>query len=659
MGKIKEYKRVSLFLIIAILLIAFFYATKNNNEKSILSKDTILAQIENSYNKKDLSKDYISTVNNYLKDSNKDSKYYFIKGYLNYTAKNYNLAIEDFITAKNSINKKDPSFMKIYLCILLNKSLIKINESYNLVDNAEVAFKYISEDKKYKNNNDLIWENISTLIYYDETINSSIRLLDDYLNQTNGLSTKCRVSLTSNLGFLYSLNFKYAKSIYKYLEAIDLLDENQNINGYEVHKVKLMVNIGDIIFMIGDYDNAIKYYNKAIDIDIKDKHKNAIAKSMAYVNRMQSYIEIGEYDKVISDSKIIYDKLKYHDKDSVDDIKISMLNVLGLAYTQKHEFKTAKKLLDKSADLLKKDKIKRIIHKDSFIKYSYAKYYQENKEYNRALELYDKLLTESKERGLGFEIKIYESLCDIYLSKNDIQNYAKYEKLLLKEEDTLNNNLKKDYIKYATNLYESDKLKEQNHRKTIKVIILVFGIIIMSIVLIYKMKSVKILRQLNFTEGMTNLYNRTYLNYYIKKNKKNIVNTSLSIILIDIDYFKKYNDNYGHIKGDEAIKEVANSIKESIKKEDIAIRYGGEEMVIILPYTNIEEAKDIAKNIQTNIKNKNIEHRHSDVSQHLTISIGIYNDIFKDKNNIYYMIDKADKALYKAKNNGRNRYEVY
>lgn len=658
MGKIKEYKKVSLFLIIAILLIAFFYVNKSiNNDRDTLNKNTILVQIENSYNKTDLDENSINTINKYLENSDQDSKYFFIKGYLNYIEKNYNSAIENFTNAKSKINKKDPSFVKIYSHILLNKSLIKINENYNLVDNAEVAFKYISKDKKYKNNNDLIWENISTLIYYDETINSSIRLLDNYLNQTNGLSIKCRISLTSNLGFLYSLNFKYAKSIYKYLEAIDILDENQNINGYEVYKAKLMVNIGDIIFMIGDYDNAIKYYNKAIDIDIKDKHKNAIAKSMAYVNRMQSYIEIGEYDKVISDSKIVYDELKYHDKDSVDDIKILMLNELGLAYTQKHDFKTAKKLLDKSVDLLKKDKIKRVIHKDSFIKYSYAKYYQENKEYNRALHLYEKLLTESKERGLGFEIEIYESLCDIYLSKNDIDNYAKYEKLLLKEEETLHDKLKRDYIKYATNLYESDKLKEQNHRKTIKVIILVFGISIMSIVLIYKIKSIKILKQLNFTEGMTNLYNRTYLDYYIKKNNKDIVNTSLSIILIDIDYFKKYNDNYGHIKGDESIKEVANSIKESIKKEDIAIRYGGEEMVIILPNTNIEDAIIIVKNIQTNIKNKNIEHLYSDVSNNLTISVGIYNDIYKD-NNIYYMIDKADKALYKAKKNGRNRYEV-
>lgn len=94
MGKIKEYKKVSLFLIIAILLIAFFYVNKSiNNDRDTLNKNTILVQIENSYNKTDLDENSINTINKYLENSDQDSKYFFIKGYLNYIEKNYNSAL--------------------------------------------------------------------------------------------------------------------------------------------------------------------------------------------------------------------------------------------------------------------------------------------------------------------------------------------------------------------------------------------------------------------------------------------------------------------------------------------------------------------------------------------------------------------------------------
>lgn len=173
------------------------------------------------------------------------------------------------------------------------------------------------------------------------------------------------------------------------------------------------------------------------------------------------------------------------------------------------------------------------------------------------------------------------------------------------------------------------------------------------------MKVIKLLKKSNFIDGMTNLYNRKYLDYYIEKNKKNFDHKKVSIILIDIDYFKKYNDNYGHIKGDEIIKEVSNSLKNSIKDQGIVIRYGGEEMVLILPEVSIDNAKVIAEKIQESIRGKQIEHKYSEIYDILTVSIGVYTNEFSQNEGIYKMIDNADKALYGAKNKGRNRYEVF
>ena len=129
----------------------------------------------------------------------------------------------------------------------------------------------------------------------------------------------------------------------------------------------------------------------------------------------------------------------------------------------------------------------------------------------------------------------------------------------------------------------------------------------------------------------------------------------LSLMMIDVDNFKEYNDTYGHKKGDLALYTVAQTIKESLPRTtDFVARYGGEEFVVILPSTNQDGAVFVSERIINNVINSNIEHSKSTFSK-LTVSIGISstNKWFDDLQ--FY----ADKALYKAKKNGRNRYETY
>lgn len=217
--------------------------------------------------------------------------------------------------------------------------------------------------------------------------------------------------------------------------------------------------------------------------------------------------------------------------------------------------------------------------------------------------------------------------------------------------------LKEDYVKYTTNLYESDLLKAKSQKYKLNLLIMFFSLIILLIIVLNKTKSVKNLRSSNFTDSMTGLNNRKYLDYYISKNKKKLLNKALSVIIIDIDYFKKYNDNYGHIEGDKIIKAVADILKESVRNSDTVIRYGGEEMVLILSDISLNDTEIIARKIQTNLRNKNIQHKYSKINKILTISMGIYTTKFSGEN-IYNLINKADIALYEAKNSGRNRYKI-
>lgn len=171
-------------------------------------------------------------------------------------------------------------------------------------------------------------------------------------------------------------------------------------------------------------------------------------------------------------------------------------------------------------------------------------------------------------------------------------------------------------------------------------------------------QSNKKLLQLSYIDQLTNIPNRRAyeekITYEIEAANRSA--KPLSFLMIDIDNFKEYNDTYGHENGDIALFRVANQIRNTLpRKTDFIARYGGEEVVAILPYTSIENAILVAKKILQDVFNLNVEHPYSKFDRKLTVSIGIAStDTDADKLFIH-----ADRALYKAKENGRNRFEIY
>lgn len=133
----------------------------------------------------------------------------------------------------------------------------------------------------------------------------------------------------------------------------------------------------------------------------------------------------------------------------------------------------------------------------------------------------------------------------------------------------------------------------------------------------------------------------------------------LSFIICDIDYFKKYNDFYGHQQGDECIKKVAQTLKNQLKRaSDSVARYGGEEFVIILPNTTQDGAISLIKSIQEAISEQNIPHEKSEVAKIISLSFGLATIIPSPESSIDKLISLTDDALYEAKDNGRNCYII-
>lgn len=162
-------------------------------------------------------------------------------------------------------------------------------------------------------------------------------------------------------------------------------------------------------------------------------------------------------------------------------------------------------------------------------------------------------------------------------------------------------------------------------------------------------------------DGLTGVYNRyTFDQSLIKEWKRaKREKETLSIILFDVDYFKLYNDCYGHQSGDDCLKQIAQTVKKILNRPaDFVARYGGEEFVVILPNTDRQGAITVVENIQQAIYTLAIPHKESKVSEVVSISLGIASIVPTSESSPANLINLADKALYTAKQQGRNRYCV-
>ena len=163
--------------------------------------------------------------------------------------------------------------------------------------------------------------------------------------------------------------------------------------------------------------------------------------------------------------------------------------------------------------------------------------------------------------------------------------------------------------------------------------------------------------ELSVIDDLTQIANRRSLDDNLEKEwlRAKRMSTPISMLMIDIDYFKQYNDEFGHIKGDECLSYVANFLKNNLNRSgDFVARYGGEEFCIIMPDTNLNGAISFAEKIHSGVRELKIPNPGSDVSKYLTVCIGIAS-VIPGKNDTYMdMIYTSDKALYNAKNDGRN-----
>ncbi|MFA1560426.1 sensor domain-containing diguanylate cyclase [Aliivibrio fischeri] len=166
------------------------------------------------------------------------------------------------------------------------------------------------------------------------------------------------------------------------------------------------------------------------------------------------------------------------------------------------------------------------------------------------------------------------------------------------------------------------------------------------------------LSTLSKIDGLTQLYNRAYWESCLKKefNEARAAERVSSIVMFDIDHFKKVNDNFGHTVGDDVIRDAAELLRKTSRNTDICGRYGGEEFTVILPYTNAEQAFYFTERLRKRIENSTISTESEEI--HYRVSLGIC-ELSNEHPDHLSWLEAADKALYYSKENGRNQSNVF
>jgi diguanylate cyclase (GGDEF)-like protein/PAS domain S-box-containing protein len=167
----------------------------------------------------------------------------------------------------------------------------------------------------------------------------------------------------------------------------------------------------------------------------------------------------------------------------------------------------------------------------------------------------------------------------------------------------------------------------------------------------------KELEDLSFKDGLTGVANRRMFDAVLEMEWGNARRQlqPLSLILLDIDFFKQYNDHFGHLQGDDCLKRVANALTQAATRpRDFIARFGGEEFVLVLPETDAEAAAKVAERCRHAIAREHIAHPHSPIGKHLTVSMGVGTIVPGYRDEMLAFVEEVDRRLYQAKQQGRD-----
>ncbi|MGN0483174.1 MAG: diguanylate cyclase [Lachnospiraceae bacterium] len=586
----------------------------------------------------------------------------FIRGCIAANSKEYEEAARCFEHACSGFSRNTDKKLKARIYFGLSKMDLAMQE----YDEAKKVYDKVAE--LYRDDSDKTYQiQLNLWYFYDlveipNGVNQGVQLMED----TYEMAKKVDYSRMDEVLFQLSQAYGYVgnsvKSMTYKLEAMSMAMKKTD----NELSMKIAADIGVDFLERKDYKKGSQYLQLALSYDLKDQEKEAQQKTYIATCLVRANVQKKDYkeaEKYLEQAEAYIEKQP--DGSRKDDDYTYYLFTKAELYVMTNRVNEAFDILDETKTRYERSSDFYYVEFDMGLLNLYGEAYYAIGQYQKALEYYKKEEQMTKVRGLSEDEQYVHNLYLTYKAIGDSKRAYWYMDKLLAMKTKAYNDQENQHASYLLEQFESQQKEQkiqmlearnQNLQLMLSASVTVVIIILFSIGLIVaKNKEIKQLnakfKSLSEIDSLTQLANRRTLDDFLDHQWILLCQTKepLSIAMLDVDYFKKYNDHYGHQKGDRVLEVVGRILKEEKRKTDFIARYGGEEFLVILPETSEQEAVERMQNVQKKLAQEHMEHAYSKVNDYVTLSIGVTTVKKGAAPKYEKAIKEADDTLYIAK----------
>lgn len=572
----------------------------------------------------------------------------FLRGMEAFDRKAYTMAKGLFEQALGAAGS-DPA-LPAFLYFYINQCDYYLKGTGN-IETVSLALAAIRQYAPFSNDTEIVLDLVNSVSQPNENCEQVVKLLQEHLESTDNLELLTWTQLKNTMGMLEYTNQKYTKSIQQFYDVELALEEAKTNSKLKVELVYAKEFIANIHFIFEDYERAAAMYQEVIDLTMDT---GDIVAYGCYVNSASAYLEISELEKAREILHALEKQLPYAEKETALEIEACMNDLLANICIMEENYEEAAGYLDKAEVYYQNNEGDFFIDGEYFIKFTRCKYMLHTGAIEESQGLLEEMVSTGATASHGMEREAYKLLIDIYRKTGENEKlFQTYQSLLELNKESLQM-LQGEYLEFSKYYQDNNRLIQYNNDLYHINIIAVFSVIVISGILIIILILLRLLSIKNVTDQLTGVYNRKKLNQLLHSYKCMDTPANFGVVMMDIDYFKRYNDIYGHPAGDKALKEVAKVIMDSARRKDVIVRYGGEEFLALLSGVQLQTAEEICHQIQENLKKRAIPHAASEVSEYVTLSMGLCYQSLSRSTSLEKLIEYADECLYQSKEAGKN-----
>ena len=578
----------------------------------------------------------------------------FLEGMELFIQEDYEQALQLF--HKSLIQPRTDASLPIYAYYYINECNIELTGmgSVSAVTN---ALNFMAKYEPLANNTRFLWKMIQTIVSSDKDYENAIAIMEAYIKRATSLSLYSEVWIINTMAMLEHNGEEYVHSIRRFYDVETLLTTGRSTTPELEFELQFAREyIANIRFILEDYEGAIALYTRLLENEtIQDNFTNYIA----YINLADSYLRLGRTQEALSTIRQLQNHVPKIQEEYSKEIEANIHDILANIFMLEGNLYQAQLHLQQTEAYYQEQENNILFNGKQAALITRCKYLKQAGKFSEAQALLQELLEKKDEFQLDFRRDILLLLSEIYKETNQEEKLTPIYQELLEIDKTFIKILQNAYLEFSGYYRENNYLRQDNSRLKQGNLVAILGIVIISSGLIIILILFRLLSTKNITDQLTGIYNRKKLIQLSRVYRRRGTPESFGVIMLDIDYFKLYNDTYGHVKGDEILKQVAHMLTESVRSNDIVIRYGGEEFLVLLTNVTAAVAESVCQRIHQQLDSLNLPHKASKVSDHVTISMGLCH---QNKENTFTMdklIQQADASLYKSKEAGRNRTTLW